>query len=104
MTGRSVNRGMPFGRRTWLPAVTGLIAGLACATASSGVDLPRESRVPGGIAIIELGAAAQPPGEVFFDGHRAPVLPGPSGWVALIGIPLATPPGPQSAEFVPAGE
>ena len=81
-----------------------LIASLACTTAWSEVDLPRESRVPGGIAIIELGAGAASPGEVFFDGHRAPVLPGPSGWVALIGIPLATPPGPQSGKFVPAGE
>ena len=88
----------------WPSAVAGLIAGLACTTAWSGVDLPRESRVPGGIAVIELGAGAAPPGEVFFDGHRSPVLPGPSGWVALIGIPLDTAPGLQSGKFLPAGE
>ena len=90
--------------RAWPSAVAGLIAGLACTTAWSGVDLPRESRVPGGIAIIDLGAGVESPGEVFFNGHRAPVLPGPSGWVALIGIPLDTPPGPQSGKFLPAGE
>jgi murein DD-endopeptidase MepM/ murein hydrolase activator NlpD len=84
--------------------VAGLIASLSCAPAWSGIDLPRESRVPGGIAIIALGAGVASPGEVFFDGHRAPVLPGPSGWVALIGIPLDTPPGPHSGKFVPAGE
>jgi murein DD-endopeptidase MepM/ murein hydrolase activator NlpD len=92
-----------FGR-AWTSAVAGLVASLSCATASGEVDLPRESRVPGGIAIIGLGAGAASPGEVFFGGHRAPVLSGPSGWVALIGIPLDTKPGPQSGKFVPAGE
>ena len=95
MRARSTNRGVRSACG-WPPAVACLIASLACTTAWSEVDLPRESRVPGGIAIIELGAAVEPPGEVFFGGHRAPVLPGPSGWVALIGIPLGTPPGPQS--------
>ena len=90
--------------RAWSSVAVGIIAGLACAAALSEVDLPRESRVPGGIAIIDLGAGAASPGEVFFDGHRAPVLLGPAGWVALIGIPLDTPPGLQTAEFLPAGE
>jgi murein DD-endopeptidase MepM/ murein hydrolase activator NlpD len=103
MTAHSTSRGV-WSARGWPPALACLIASLACTTAWSEVDLPRESRVPGGIAIIELGAGAAAPGEVFFDGHRAPVLPGPSGWVALIGIPLATPPGPQSGKFVPAGD
>jgi murein DD-endopeptidase MepM/ murein hydrolase activator NlpD len=95
---------MWFDRRNRPSAVTGLIAGLACATGASGADLPRESRVPGGVAIIELGAGAESPGEVYFNEHRVPVLPGPSGWVALIGIPLDTPPGPQSGRFLPAGQ
>lgn len=103
MRARSTSRGM-WSARGWPPALACLIASLACTTAWSEVDLPRESRVPGGIAIIELGAGAAAPGEVFFDGHRVPVLPGPSGWVALIGIPLATPPGPQSGKFVPGGD
>jgi murein DD-endopeptidase MepM/ murein hydrolase activator NlpD len=93
---RSVSR--PFSRA---------VVALACfvaAAAHSAVDLPRESRVPGGIAIIELGAGAEPPGEVIFNAHRAPVLPGPDGWVAIIGIPLDTPTGAQAAEFLPAGE
>ena len=104
MTARNQNRGMRFGRPGWLPVMTGLVAGLACASASSAVDLPQESRVPGGIAIIDLGAGVEPPGEVFFNEHRVPVLPGPSGWVALIGIPLDTSPGPQSGKFLPAGQ
>jgi len=104
MTARSVNRRIWLGHRARPSAVAGLIAGLACATAWSAVDLPRESRVPGGIAIIDLGAGVESPGEVFFNEHRAPVLRGPSGWVALIGIPLDTPPGPQSGKFLPAGQ
>jgi murein DD-endopeptidase MepM/ murein hydrolase activator NlpD len=84
-----------------------LVTTFACfvaAAAHAAVDLPRESRVPGGVAIIELGPGAEPPGEVVFNAHRAPVLPGPDGWVAIIGIPLDTPPGTQAAQFLPAGE
>jgi murein DD-endopeptidase MepM/ murein hydrolase activator NlpD len=80
-----------------------LVAGLAAARVSAAVDLPEERRVPGGIAIVDLGAADAPPGEVYFNEHRAPVLAGPQGWVAVIGIPLATKPGPQSARLVPIG-
>ena len=81
-----------------------LLACFAAGTTHAAVDLPKESRVPGGVAIIELGAGAEPPGEVVFNAHRAPVLPGPDGWVAIIGIPLDTAPGAQAAEFRPAGE
>lgn len=83
-----------------------LVLLLSSATASAGaaVDLPRESRVPGGLAIIDLGASEQAPGEVFFNAHRSPVLRGPSGWVALIGIPLDAKPGTHAAEFVDRGD
>jgi murein DD-endopeptidase MepM/ murein hydrolase activator NlpD len=43
------------------------------------------------------------PGEVIFNQHRAPVLQVGQGWVAVIGIPLDTKPGPQSARLEPAG-
>jgi hypothetical protein len=70
--------------------------------AASGAELPRESRVPGGLAILDLGKAESRPGAVVFNGHGAPVLRTDDGWVAVVGIPLDTPPGPQSAEFRPA--
>jgi murein DD-endopeptidase MepM/ murein hydrolase activator NlpD len=73
---------------------------LAPGIAAGAADLPRESRVPGGLAIIELGAGERAPGEVFFNDHRAPVLQGTTGWIALIGIPLDTRPGPQSARLL----
>ena len=80
-----------------------LVAALVVARASAAADLPVERRVPGGIAIVEVGPADAPPGEVFFNEHRAPVILAPQGWVAVIGIPLDTRPGPQSATLVPAG-
>jgi murein DD-endopeptidase MepM/ murein hydrolase activator NlpD len=83
--------------------MTVLCAGLAMAWLATAADLPQERRVPGGIAIISLGAADENPGEVFFNEHRAPVLRAGTDWVAVIGIPLDTKPGLQSARLVPAG-
>ncbi len=82
------------------------LAGLAFLASfqAAAIDLPRESRVPGGVAIIALGTGSEAPGEVFFNEHRAPVLAGPEGWVAVVGIPLDTQPGPQRAQFRPAGD
>lgn len=74
-----------------------LVAALAAGRSWAAVELPEESRVPGGIAILNLGAADGMPGEVIYNNHRAPVLRTTRGWVAVIGIPLDTPPGPQSA-------
>jgi murein DD-endopeptidase MepM/ murein hydrolase activator NlpD len=82
-------------------ALLALCAAIAPVTASA-ADLPRESRVPGGVAILDLGKAESPPGRVVFNGHGAPVLRADDNWVAVVGIPLDTPPGPQSAELRPA--
>jgi murein DD-endopeptidase MepM/ murein hydrolase activator NlpD len=92
---------VPRQHRTTWPALLCVV--LAAGRASAAVELPEQSRVPGGIAIIELGAAGAMPGEVHFNGHRAPVLLATQGWVAVIGIPLDTKPGPHSATFVAAG-
>jgi len=82
-------------------ALLALCAAISPVT-SSAADLPRESRVPGGVAILELGKAESHPGRVVFNGHGAPVLRADRGWVAVVGIPLDTPPGPQVAELRPA--
>ena len=76
----------------------------AAAVAAPSPVLPRESRVPGGIAILELGDGDAPPGAVNFNDHRAPVLRTPDGWVALVGIPLDTAPGTHSARWQPPDE
>jgi murein DD-endopeptidase MepM/ murein hydrolase activator NlpD len=62
------------------------VAGSASATEPE--LLPRESRVPGGIAYVEVPGAALPP-VVMADGHRAPVIRRGERWVAVVGIPLA---------------
>ena len=61
----------------------------------SGVELPRENAVPGGIKIIELDSAQATVPYVESDGHRALVLQEGANWVAVIGIPLSAPLGVQ---------
>jgi murein DD-endopeptidase MepM/ murein hydrolase activator NlpD len=70
--------------------------------AGQAVDLPRESRVPGGLAILDLGRSAESPGAIAFNGYGAPVLRTDSGWVGVVGIPLDAKPGPQIAKLQPA--
>ena len=63
----------------------------AYAAAASGIELPRENAVPGGITIIRLDATGIAAPEVDVDGARALVMKDGPGWVAVIGIPLAAP-------------
>jgi murein DD-endopeptidase MepM/ murein hydrolase activator NlpD len=65
-----------------------LLLCLACAAAQA-AGLPRESRVPGGIAYIEVPGGEQAPRVVFGD-YRAAVIRQEGRWVAVVGIPLAT--------------
>ncbi len=88
-----------FGFKVSLVAAAGLFATFAAQAA----DLPRESRVPGGIAILEVPGDADQPPRVMFGTRRAPVLRDGDRWVALVGLPLATKIGTQAAE-VGAGE
>jgi murein DD-endopeptidase MepM/ murein hydrolase activator NlpD len=89
---------------TWL--FTWFIVTAAAAANEPGTvaTLPRESRVPGGVAIVALPTDADDPGTVMFGKYRAAVLRTDAGWVALIGIPLDTKPGPQAAQWQPARE
>lgn len=57
--------------------------------ASPAADLPRESRVPGGIAFVAVPGDDQPP-RVVFDDYRTAVVRQNDRWVAIVGIPLAT--------------
>jgi len=66
------------------------------------LDLPTDSRVPGGIAILGLGTGDTSPGAVYFGQYRAPVVHTASGWRAVVGIPLATLPGRRSARLISA--
>ncbi len=84
-------------------------------------DLPRVEQVPGGIAIIPLTSqpaldndlrtkitrndkTASPPAPpvVHYNKQRVLVTQQPQGWVAVVGIPLDTPPGEQTLQVQPA--
>jgi murein DD-endopeptidase MepM/ murein hydrolase activator NlpD len=54
--------------------------------------LPSARAVPGGVALIELGAATQRP-QVRFKDAPVLVLGDPTAWTAILGIPLAAKPG-----------
>ena len=91
--------------RGTLALLSGLLACTVIMTSSHATEVPRvpvESRVPGGIALLELGAAASEPGPVMFNGYRSPVVHAGDQWTAVVGIPLDTVPGPQSARVVDA--
>ncbi|MEX0900874.1 MAG: peptidoglycan DD-metalloendopeptidase family protein [Gammaproteobacteria bacterium] len=54
--------------------------------------LPAHAPVPGGVAVIALGAHAQPP-VVEYRNRRVLAVEGDEGWVAVVGIPLSAEPG-----------
>jgi murein DD-endopeptidase MepM/ murein hydrolase activator NlpD len=82
-------------------AAIGLGTALLPATGEA-VELPRESRVPGGVALLDLGRSDEPPGAVVFNGYGSPVVRTDAGWVAVVGIPLDARPGPLTARLQPA--
>lgn len=97
----------PQTRRQWLlsGAAWGLVALPSVSSAiapSRGATLdrwPTHSPVPGGIARLSLGASElRPRATVLDDGQEVPLLVvGDAGeWMALVGIALATSPGPAS--------
>jgi murein DD-endopeptidase MepM/ murein hydrolase activator NlpD len=55
-------------------------------------ELPRTAAVPGGVAMVRLGAARQPP-VARLGAQRVLVLRDGTEWVALVGIALSTKPG-----------
>ncbi len=59
--------------------------------------LPRAERVPGGVAVIALGPASQPP-QARYDGRRLLVTQDAGQWYALVGLSLDAKPGQHSIE------
>ena len=91
-------------RRLALASLTAAVAAPRLAL-SSPTRLPRAA-VPGGVAIVELGAAALRPSATS-DGRRVMVLPKPERtrfWIAVIGIGLATDPKKRQTLTVHAGD
>jgi murein DD-endopeptidase MepM/ murein hydrolase activator NlpD len=65
---------------------------LLAMTSVDAFSLPRESRVPGGIAYVKVPGGEQPP-RVLFDGYQTAMVREDDAWIAVVGIPLATKPG-----------
>lgn len=66
-------------------------------------SLPRESAVPGGVKLLDLGASGATVPQVEADGHRALVVDADGRWIAVIGIPLAAVPGTREVSLLEAG-
>lgn len=82
MTARTIN---------WVLFIVAL--GLATPPAHG---LPRDDRVPGGIAVITLDDTARP--EVYLGEQRVLVVGGPGRWHAIAGIGLDVTPGPRALQ------
>jgi murein DD-endopeptidase MepM/ murein hydrolase activator NlpD len=71
-----------------------LLALLSGASAAVAQELPRESRVPGGVAIVSLGSAsADSPPAAYFNGQRTAVVSHSGQWKAVVGLSLSLEPG-----------
>ena len=85
------------------PGVQAARAAASAAASRAGTKpWPDAMPVPGGVAVLALGAAAQRPQARFND---LPVLVAgqPDDWRALVGLPLSTPPGPAALQLRAAG-
>ena len=65
-------------------------------------DWPQASAVPGGVARLALGLAADRP-RAWTDGVPLLVVVDPAGWTALVGIPLSAAPGEALIEVETSG-
>lgn len=83
--------------------VAGLLATLCLALSATiaHAALPKESRVPGGVALIELPDQPNAP-SASFNGRRVAVAKRDERWLAVVGIPLDTAPGLHKLKVVTA--
>ncbi len=59
----------------------------------SAAALPRQSAVPGGVALLPVGNSTAPAPVVTFGGKRVLTIADGTQWIAVLGLPLATKPG-----------
>ena len=70
---------------------------------SASLDRPDHSPVPGGVARLPLGAAADRP-KAWSDDVPLLVVGASAGWTALVGIPLSASPGPAQITMETAAD
>lgn len=83
--------------------LTAAAALLLCCIPPLSAQLPREVRVPGGVALISLGGAETAP-EARHEGRRLFVTEKDGEWIALVGIPLSAEPGELTIEVHGGGK
>jgi murein DD-endopeptidase MepM/ murein hydrolase activator NlpD len=76
-----------------LMSLSVMVAALALAANARGLELPQQRLAPGGVARIDLGPATDAP-KVRYRDVPALVVRDGGRWTALVGLPLATVPGP----------
>lgn len=67
-------------------------------------QLPRENRVPGGVAVIPVGDASAAQPAVTANGAKVWVTQRGKEWVAVVGVPLAAAPGDHAIEITRSGD
>ena len=84
----------------WLNVLPMIVLGASAVA----VELPPSTPVPGGVAVLPLGASAERPQALAANGVPVLVVGRPSGWSAVVGIPLAAKPGPGAITVRHAGK
>jgi murein DD-endopeptidase MepM/ murein hydrolase activator NlpD len=79
------------------------IALLLLCCAADAADLPLGSAVPGGVVILPVGSAKAPAPTVTYGGKRVLIVEHDGQWNAVVGIALATAPGPVQIDVQPPG-
>jgi murein DD-endopeptidase MepM/ murein hydrolase activator NlpD len=82
---------LSMGRRRFLQMAAAL-ASIPLSGRLGAKGLPQRVAVPGGFALVDLGAEKSAP-VVHFNGERVLVSGNQSGWLAIVGIPLDSKPG-----------
>ena len=72
--------------------------------ASSADGLPRDSRVPGGVALVTVARADEPKPVVARDGANVWTAKRGASWIAVVGLPLSTVPGEHAVSVSRNGE
>jgi len=75
-------------RRHFLQFLTAAVS-LPALDKARAASLPKSAPVPGGVALVKIGAASSPPA-VRYGGNRVLVIGDEAAWLAVVGIPLET--------------
>ncbi len=93
---------MPLSSTTAARVLLALAAPALLGAGTAG-DLPRDRAVPGGVALVDLGPASGAAPSVLRETRRVLVRAEGGRWVAVVGIPLAAPPGREQLSVESGG-